>query len=150
MMPRAAFRDHRNREASRRGRVHHHRSMVRFATSAPAAVASALLLGAGAIPLDLHGEVARYRRRAEPAIVRELAEFVAIPNLASDLPDIQRNADHLLGMLRARGVQARLLENPGAPPAVDGELPSSGTLRTRRLYAHYDGQPVDPPHRETP
>jgi acetylornithine deacetylase/succinyl-diaminopimelate desuccinylase-like protein len=123
---------------------------VRFAASVPAAVASVLLLGTGAAPPDLHDEVDRYRRSAEPAIVRELAEFVAIPNVASDLPNIQRNADHLAGMLRARGVEARLLENPGAPPAVYGELRSPGAKRTIVFYAHYDGQPVDPAQWKTP
>jgi acetylornithine deacetylase/succinyl-diaminopimelate desuccinylase-like protein len=123
---------------------------VRFAASVPAAVASVLLLGTGAAPPDLHDEVDRYRRSAEPAIVRELAELVAIPNVASDLPNIQRNADHLAGMLRARGVEARLLENPGAPPAVYGELRSPGAKRTIVFYAHYDGQPVDPAQWKTP
>jgi hypothetical protein len=41
-------------------------------------------------PSELREQIDRYRRDSEPAILRELAEFVAIPNLASDLPDIQR------------------------------------------------------------
>src|SRR5712664_4265735 len=74
-------------------------------------------------------QVDRYRRGAEAEIVRELAGFVAIPNLASDGPNIERNAQHLLGMLRRRGTGAR---------------------RTVVLYAHYDGQPVDPAQWKTP
>jgi len=95
-------------------------------------------------------QVDRYRRGAEAEIVRELAGFVAIPNLASDRPNIERNAQHLLGMLRRRGIEARLLETPGAPPAVYGDLPSPGAQRTVVLYAHYDGQPVDPAQWKTP
>jgi acetylornithine deacetylase/succinyl-diaminopimelate desuccinylase-like protein len=113
-------------------------------------VASVLLLGAAGPATDLRKEVDRYRRSAESAVVRELAELVAIPNVASDLPNIQRNADHLIGMLRERGVEARLLENPGAPPAVYGELRSPGAKRTVVFYAHYDGQPVDPAQWKTP
>src|SRR5438105_198575 len=95
-------------------------------------------------------QVDRYRSGAEAEILRELAGFVAIPNLASDRPNIERNAQHLLGMLRRRGIEARLLETPGAPPAVYGVLPSPGARRTVVLYAHYDGQPVDPAQWKSP
>ena len=95
-------------------------------------------------------QIDRYQKGAEAEIVRELAGFVAIPNLASDGPNIQRNAQHLLGLLRKRGLEARLLETAGAPPAVYGELPSSGARRTVVLYAHYDGQPVDPAQWKSP
>ncbi len=122
----------------------------RFAASAVAAVALVPLRGSAGAPPELRDQVEQYRRGAQAAILRELAEFVAIPNVASDLPDIQRNADHLAGMLRARGVAARLLDNPGAPPAVFGELRSPGARRTVVFYAHYDGQPVDPAQWKTP
>ena len=122
----------------------------RFAGAVLLAAGSALLFSVGAAAADLHQQVDRYRRGAEPAIVRELAEFVALPNVASDLPNIQRNADRLIGMLRARGVESRLLENPGAPPAVYGELRTPGARRTIVFYAHYDGQPVDPAQWKTP
>src|ERR1700686_297590 len=38
-------------------------------------------------------EVRDYRTDHEDRIVRELAEFLAIPNVASDTPNIQRNAE---------------------------------------------------------
>ena len=37
-----------------------------------------------------------------------------------------------------------MLETPGSPPAVYGELRTPGATRTIVMYAHYDGQPVDP------
>jgi acetylornithine deacetylase/succinyl-diaminopimelate desuccinylase-like protein len=114
-----------------------------------AASASALFCSPEALGQSRE-QVDRYRQGAEPEIVRELAGFVAIPNLASDRPNIERNAQHLLGMLRRRGVEARLLETPGAPPAVYGDLPASGARRTVVLYAHYDGQPVDPAQWKSP
>jgi len=88
--------------------------------------------------------VARWRKAHEVAIVRELADFVALPNIASDRPNIERNAQHLLGLLRQRGIEAKLLEEPGSPPAVYGELRTPGAQYTVMFYAHYDGQPVDP------
>jgi acetylornithine deacetylase/succinyl-diaminopimelate desuccinylase-like protein len=92
-----------------------------------------------------------YREHNEAAIVGEFAGLLSIPNLASDSIDIRRNADRLVQMLDARGFQnARLLAVPGAPPAVYGELPSPGAARTLVLYAHYDGQPLDPKQWATP
>src|SRR5260221_2288815 len=86
-----------------------------------------------------------YREKNEGAIVTEFAELLSLPNLASDSTNIRRNANHLLGMLGKRGfVNTRLLTVPNAPPAVYGELPAPGASRTLVLYAHYDGQPLEP------
>ena len=83
-------------------------------------------------------------------MLRELAAFVAIPNLASDATNIRKNAEHASAMLARRGVSTRLLESPGSPPAVYGELKVPGARRTVMVYAHYDGQPVDPAAWATP
>ncbi len=85
-----------------------------------------------------------YRETREAAILREFTELLSLPNVASDLPNIRRNAAMLMEMLKRRGVDARLLEVDNAPPAVFGELKAPGATRTVILYAHYDGQPVDP------
>ena len=47
-------------------------------------------------------------------------------------------------MLEKRGVAARILETPGAPVAVYGELGSARAKRTLLFYAHFDGQPIGP------
>jgi acetylornithine deacetylase/succinyl-diaminopimelate desuccinylase-like protein len=92
-----------------------------------------------------------YRMHNESAILREFATLLAVPNLASDSVDIRRNAQLLVSMLVQRGFRnTRLLTVPGAPPAVYGELPSPGATRTLVLYAHYDGQPLDPKQWATP
>jgi acetylornithine deacetylase/succinyl-diaminopimelate desuccinylase-like protein len=95
-------------------------------------------------PEALRAALRGYRVAHDMEIVRELSGFVAIPNLAGDKGNIRRNAEHLLGMMTARGINARLLESPsGGPPAVYGELPAPGATKTVVFYAHYDGQPVD-------
>jgi acetylornithine deacetylase/succinyl-diaminopimelate desuccinylase-like protein len=87
--------------------------------------------------------VATHRQAKEAAVVEELRTWLSVPNVASDLPNIRRNAELLRSMLQQRGVQARVLELEGKPPAVYGELRTPGARRTVMLYAHYDGQPVD-------
>src|SRR3954469_21269180 len=76
-------------------------------------------------------------------VVRQFADLLAIPNVASDTPNIRRNADYISAQLTQRGVTTRLLEEEGGPPIVFGELNTPGARRTIAIYAHYDGQKVD-------
>ncbi len=85
-----------------------------------------------------------WRSAHEQEILREFAEFLALPNLASDKPNIERNAALMRTMLEKRGMSVRLLTHAGAPPIVVGDLTAPGATRTIAFYAHYDGQPVDP------
>jgi acetylornithine deacetylase/succinyl-diaminopimelate desuccinylase-like protein len=78
-----------------------------------------------------------------PAILRELVELLALPNVASNRDDVRRNADLLVEMMKRRDIDAKLLTVPDAPPVVYGELLSPGASRTVVFYAHYDGQPVE-------
>jgi hypothetical protein len=91
----------------------------------------------------LRDRVRAYRAGHEAAILTELAELLGIPNLASDRPNILRNAEHIKGLLVRRGVTVQLLEAEGSPPAIYGERTTPGARRTVLFYVHYDGQPVD-------
>lgn len=91
-----------------------------------------------------------FRREHGRRILEDYMSFLAIPNVASDEEGIRRNAEYIEQALERRGVTAELLELPEAPPVVFGELraeappePGAEPL-TLMLYAHYDGQPVDP------
>jgi acetylornithine deacetylase/succinyl-diaminopimelate desuccinylase-like protein len=114
-------------------------------------LAAALVVGLTAIgaappaadPTRLRDRVRSWRQAHEAPILREFAELLALPNLASDGPNIRRNAEHIVVMLQRRGVAARLLDGRGGPPPVYGELVVPGARRTILIYAHYDGQPVD-------
>ncbi len=94
-------------------------------------------------PAQVAQEVRDYRMDNEDRIIRELSEFLAIPNIASDTPNIQKNAAHLVEMLEARGIETHLLPISGRGPVVFGKLISAEAKRTVIFYAHYDGQPVD-------
>jgi acetylornithine deacetylase/succinyl-diaminopimelate desuccinylase-like protein len=91
---------------------------------------------------ELRNQVRSWRAAHEKQIVGELTGLLALRNVASDRADIQRNADHLIGMLERRGFKARILTAGDAPPAVFGELSTPGATRTVVFYAHYDGQPA--------
>jgi acetylornithine deacetylase/succinyl-diaminopimelate desuccinylase-like protein len=94
-------------------------------------------------PAQVVEQVRDYRMNNEDRIVRELAEFLAIPNVASDTTNIQKNASRLVQMLEARGVETHLLPITGRGPVVFGKLMTPEAKRTVIFYAHYDGQPVD-------
>src|SRR5918997_664659 len=93
-------------------------------------VAPAAILCQAPEPATLRSQVRRYRTAHAVEIVRELADLLAIPNVASDSANIRANARHLVTMLERRGVRARLLESAGSPPAVFGELSTPGATRT--------------------
>jgi acetylornithine deacetylase/succinyl-diaminopimelate desuccinylase-like protein len=80
------------------------------------------------------------------AILVSYFDLLAIPNVAGDIINIRRNADHIMKMMAARGLAPRLLEldDPSSPPAIYGEWLVPGAKRTLILYAHYDGQPITP------
>jgi acetylornithine deacetylase/succinyl-diaminopimelate desuccinylase-like protein len=86
----------------------------------------------------------QWRQQHERAIVDELVTLLRVPNVSTDKPNIQRNADLLAEMMAARGIAARLVSVPGGNPIVVGEIRTPGAVRTIGLYAHYDAQPLDP------
>ena len=121
-------------------------------------VACLLLIGSAGSPTSAiarpspvqtgDGEAARdvaraWRQAHESAIVEELLEFLAIPNVATDAPNIHRNARWIVDAFARRGVEMEIVATPGAP-WVYGELTTPGATSTLLFYAHYDGQPADP------
>lgn len=106
-----------------------------------------LLLATTAVaaPADKAVDAARRHHRAnQQTILAELMDFLAIPNVTSDTPNIEKNAAAIVGMFAKRGIEAALLRVDGAPPLVVADVPRKGAKRTIAFYAHYDGQPVDP------
>jgi acetylornithine deacetylase/succinyl-diaminopimelate desuccinylase-like protein len=95
-------------------------------------------------PAQVAAQVREYRLKNEDRIVRELTEFLSIPNVASDTTNIQKNATCLVEMLEARGIETHLLLIAGRGPVVFGKLTTPEAKHTVIFYAHYDGQPVDP------
>ncbi|MFQ6045965.1 MAG: M20/M25/M40 family metallo-hydrolase [Gemmatimonadales bacterium] len=96
---------------------------------------------AQAVAQDPVAAVRSYRESHEFAIVTELRDFLSLPNVGTDLPNIRRNAQALVAMMERRGIETRLLE-AGGPPLVYGEI-GDPSLPTILFYCHYDGQPAE-------
>jgi hypothetical protein len=91
-----------------------------------------------------------WRETHEIPILQEFMDLLALPDLARDDVNIRKNAAVIVKLLEKRNVKTQLLEVPGAPPVVFGEIATPGATRTLVFYAHYDGQPLDPKEWATP
>jgi acetylornithine deacetylase/succinyl-diaminopimelate desuccinylase-like protein len=99
-----------------------------------------------ALAQNTQDKIRKYRQANEHLILNEYLQLLSIPNVASDVPNIRKNAEFIAAMMRQRGLEPRLLEatTPNTPPAVYAERRVPNAQRTLLLYAHYDGQPTDP------
>lgn len=101
-------------------------------------------MSAAAIAQTPAAAARQWREAHQDEILREFTTLLAIPNVASDTANIQRNAQVLVAMLKKRGVETQLFTSPDVPPVVFGEIKTPGAKHTIVFYAHYDGQPVTP------
>ena len=113
------------------------------AGDAPPRAGTALRGAAGSRAASAAREARAWRQAHERSILAEFATLLAIPNVARDRRNIERNAEALRAMLERRGLSVRLLRRGDAPPIVVGDLPGPPGARTVAFYAHYDGQPTD-------
>jgi acetylornithine deacetylase/succinyl-diaminopimelate desuccinylase-like protein len=85
-----------------------------------------------------------WRAQHEREILEEFSALLALPNVASDRANIERNAAAIRALLEKRGLTTHVLTLGDAPPILVGDLAAPNAKRTIAFYAHYDGQPVDP------
>lgn len=117
------------------------------AASLPLNVSTQELVGAN---VDfVKNAIDEYRRNREGAILADFVELLSMPNVAVSLPDMERNADYIIGLLELRGFTTRRLRAGGAP-YIYAELTSPGAAETILIYAHFDGQPVQEENWEYP
>lgn len=84
-----------------------------------------------------------WREANEKAIVTQFSTLLSLPNVATTLGDVEKNADFLSAELQKRGFTTQLLRAaPGTPPSLYAEMKVPGAKRTVLFYAHYDGQPI--------
>jgi acetylornithine deacetylase/succinyl-diaminopimelate desuccinylase-like protein len=84
-----------------------------------------------------------WRKAHEKAIVADFVALLSMPNVATNIADVEKNAAYIEGELKARGFETRLLTaEPGTPPSVFAQIKVRHANRTVIFYAHYDGQPI--------
>ena len=114
----------------------------------------ALLLAVLAAPVGaspesdkLRAAVRSWRAANERQLLSDYSAFAAMPSIASNQADVDRNADFLEAQLKSRGFAVQQLRaRPGTPASVFAERRTRGAKRTILLYAHYDSQPVNQPN----
>jgi len=82
-----------------------------------------------------------YRAEHEAEIIKDFAALLSLPNVATNLSDMTKNADHISTLLESRGFSTKRLSAGGAP-YVYAELLNPSATETVLIYAHFDGQPV--------
>ncbi len=102
-----------------------------------------LALAAPAYNQELRQQIETYVDAHEKSIVSELWQALSLKAVARDRESSRVKATFLLERFRERGFTSELLETDGNP-LVWAEKTAPGASRTFLLYAHYDGQPVDP------
>jgi acetylornithine deacetylase/succinyl-diaminopimelate desuccinylase-like protein len=108
-----------------------------------AALAFALCDAGAAGAASPKAAVRAWRMAHEKTIISEFSTLLALPNVATNVPDVEKNAAYIRGLLEARGFKVQLLHaEPGTSPSVFAELKTPGAARTVLYYAHYDGQPI--------
>lgn len=118
---------------------------VSFGTLLPRAAAICAL---GLAISSAHGSnpadtVRVWRKAHEKAIVADFVTLLSMPNVATNVADVEKNAAYIEDQLEARGFETRLLTvEPDTPPAVFAQMKVPGAHRTVIFYAHYDGQPI--------
>jgi acetylornithine deacetylase/succinyl-diaminopimelate desuccinylase-like protein len=84
-----------------------------------------------------------WRKAHEKAIVTDFVALLSMPNVATNIADVEKNAAYIEGELKARGFETQLLSaEPGTPPSVFAQMRVPHAKRTVIFYAHYDGQPI--------
>ena len=102
------------------------------------AVGVAAVCAVGVSAQETTARVRAWRVQHEREILRELFDFLSIPNVATNADDIARNAQALTRMFERRRFLPEIIPTGGSPLVV-AERRVPGARRTITLYFHYDG-----------
>jgi acetylornithine deacetylase/succinyl-diaminopimelate desuccinylase-like protein len=94
--------------------------------------------------------VREYRREQGWRILREYRELLALDNDTRDRTALRRNAEAIAELFSRRGAVLDIVELPDAAPLLVGRYQAAAGAPTLGMYAHYDGQPADPAHWDSP
>jgi len=86
-------------------------------------------------------KVRDFRKANEHLMISTYVDFLKIPNVAYDIPNIRKNAIWISDYMKSKGISNVQLLYPRSadkPPAVYGEVMVPGATQTVVFYAHYD------------
>jgi acetylornithine deacetylase/succinyl-diaminopimelate desuccinylase-like protein len=99
---------------------------------------------------DPAGEAAdRHLRLNGGQLLREFREFLSLPNVSTIPADMHKNAEWIVQYIGRRGFSSEIVTAGGAPYVL-AERNVAGATATVLIYAHFDGQPVEPANWATP
>ncbi|UTW54029.1 M20/M25/M40 family metallo-hydrolase [Kordiimonas sp. SCSIO 12610] len=107
-----------------------------------ASLSSAIVAQSDTLSETLSG-VHQYRNAHEIQIVDDFKNLLAIPNVSSNQADMIKNADWITEYIGKRGFTSEVV-TAGRAPYIIAERKSAGANKTVLIYAHFDGQPVEP------
>src|SRR6202007_3026237 len=76
--------------------------------------------------------------------VKDIVRLASQPSVSARKEGIAECAAIVESMVEEIGAEAKVLELPGAPPLVYGEIKPSRSSKTVLFYNHYDVQPEVP------
>ncbi|WP_439102613.1 M20/M25/M40 family metallo-hydrolase [Congregibacter sp.] len=82
-------------------------------------------------------------------ILTDFQELLRMPNVSTSLPDMQKNAQWISQYIGDRGFSSKIVRAGGAPYIL-AERSTPEATSTVLIYAHFDGQPVEPADWKTP
>ena len=84
-----------------------------------------------------------FRKANEIQLLNDFRDLLSMPNVSSNLDDMMVNARWIESYLQKRKFSTEIW-TAGRAPYVFAERKTPGATKTVLIYAHFDGQPVEP------
>lgn len=95
----------------------------------------------GANAQDAHLTAKAFAMENRYQIVTDFKALLSLPNIATNIDDMDKNAEWISAYINKRGFTAQSIKAGGAP-YIYGIRQGSADAPSILIYAHYDGQPV--------
>ncbi|MBT1451295.1 M20/M25/M40 family metallo-hydrolase [Glaciecola sp. XM2] len=98
---------------------------------------------------DAPADIKAYTQANQAQILQDFKALLAIPNISAVPEDMFKNADWITAYIAERGFTSEVVTAGGAPYIL-AEKKVPGASKSILIYAHFDGQPVEPSNWATP
>jgi acetylornithine deacetylase/succinyl-diaminopimelate desuccinylase-like protein len=94
-------------------------------------------------------EIKNYTQENQQQILQDFTSLLALPNISANTQDMLVNAKWITNYIAQRGFTSEVV-SAGRAPYILAEKSVPGATKTILIYAHFDGQPVEPANWATP